>query len=271
MAKGKGDGAHGIEETNAVIAERDALAARVEELECAERDHRDLLACIVHDLKNPLSVIASSLDLMREQLPAVGAESGSPQCAAALGLVGEGLDEADLATRRLRLMIDDLLLVARLREVAPTLKREPIELADLLRKVTLEYHRAAQDRQIDLFAQPAQPLRVTTDRTVLLRILQKIVESSLRFTPSRGRVEVAVRAERDVQITVAHTGPAIPEAERKRLFDRLAKADGSRPRTNQSRMGLYFCKQAVNALGGDIEVVETPEWPTTFVVHIPAA
>jgi signal transduction histidine kinase len=250
--------AHPDPEAVALRAERDALLERVDRLERAEHEQRDLLACIVHDLKNPLSVVASSLDLMREQL-GEGA-----------GLVGEALEEANQATHRLRLMIDDLLTMARLQHSAPPLHREAIDLGALLRDVTREYLRAAEDRQIELLSPPGLPVQVTTDRALLLRALQKIVEASLRHTPTRGRVSVAMRAARDVEITVAHTGAPIPVADRPQFFDRLAKVEGP-GRARRSGVGLYLSNQAVHALGGAIEIIETPEWPTAFVVHIPAA
>ncbi|MDP9150851.1 MAG: ATP-binding protein [Myxococcota bacterium] len=78
-------------------------------------------------------------------------------------------------------------------------------------------------------------VRIDTDRTLLQRVIENILDSSLRHTPAHGRVSVSSRLAGDVEIAVSNTGPAIPRSQR-----------------------------------GHIEVIDTQEWPTSFIVRLPA-
>jgi signal transduction histidine kinase len=59
---------------------------------------------------------------------------------------------------------------------------------------------------------------------------------------------------------------AIPESERARVFDRF---HSSGPRAGSAGLGLYFCRRAIEAHGGTIEVTERGGWPVAFVLRLP--
>ncbi len=234
------------------------LAARAGALERLQREQRDLVAFIVHDLKTPLAVVWSNVDFAREQL-----QSGSLT-------LRDALDEANRASRRLRGMIDDLLTMSRLEESEFPVNLESISLSDLLREVVHEYVQIADEKQVQLLTPEHARGQVRADRTLLQRVLENILDNSLRHTPAHGRVAVATRVDADVMIAVSNSGPSIPAAERVRIFEKFARLDKRALVRGNAGLGLYFCKRAVEALGGNIEVTETAEWPTSFVLHLPA-
>jgi two-component system sensor histidine kinase/response regulator len=237
----------------------DELAARNTALELLQREQRELTAFVVHDLKNPLAALWADLEFARERVSSDDAA------------LEEALEDASLASRRLRAMIEDLLLISRLEESALQLHPEAIPLSELLREVFGEYGRRAAAKQVELLGPRRTDTHVTADRALLQRVLENILDNSLRYTPAHGRVGVAMATRLDdaVEIAVSNTGPAIPPADRERIFEKFARGRGSGESGGNAGLGLYFCKRAVEALGGHIEVTETPEWPTSFVVRLP--
>jgi len=237
----------------------DELQTRNEALERLQQEQRDLVAFIVHDLKTPLAVVWSNVDFAQDQ---VGA-SPVP--------LRDALHEAGRATRRLRSMIDDLLTMSRLEESEFPVRLESISVPDLLHDVVREYTQIADDKHVELLRPSEVRGRVRADRTLLQRVLENILDNSLRHTPAHGRVALNASVERDVVIAVSNSGPSIPASERIRIFEKFARLDKQAVVRCHAGLGLYFCKRAVEALGGNIEVTETPEWPTSFVMHLPAA
>jgi signal transduction histidine kinase len=168
-------------------------------------------------------------------------------------------------------MIDDLLILSRLEDSELPLHNEPIQVSDLLRDVLGEYVRRAAEKHVKLLTPDLTNSRVIADRGLLQRVIENLLDNSLRYTPEYGRVHIATRANDKVEIAVSNSGPSIPPLERQRIFEKFARVETRAMTCGNAGLGLYFCKRAVEALGGDIEVTETPEWPTSFVVHLPAS
>lgn len=244
---------------DAVRRAKEELEGRNAALERLQGEQRELMAFVVHDLKNPLSVVGSNVELARQ----IVGEPGS--------VLADALEEASGASRRLRAMLEDLLTVTLVEDSQFTLRAEPVPVAELLREAVQEYVRRAHEKKVELLAPEGPPGLVTADRALLLRVIENILDNSLRYTPAHGRVGVAAFVGTDVMIAVSNSGPAIPPAERLRIFEKFARLEKHGVARGNAGLGLYFCKRAVEAQGGSIEVTETPEWPTSFVVRLPAS
>jgi two-component system, sensor histidine kinase and response regulator len=244
---------------DALVASNAALAARNATLEIVQRQQREVVGFIIHDLKNPLSVVRSNLDWARTGSGPLDRD------------IDEALGEASEAAGRLEAMVQDLLVVSRLEQSAFEPRREAVLVGELLRDVVRLYDRMAQRKSVVLRGPDDLDLQVRADRALLRRVIENILDNSLRYTPAHGRVAVVARGSGDVEIAVSNTGPSIPPSDRERIFEKFARGEGERLSHANSGLGLYFCKRAVEAIGGRIEVVETSEWPTSFVVHLPAA
>ena len=232
-----------------------ALAARNDALELLQREQRELMGFIVHDLKNPLSVSWSNLDWVKNVLHA-----DAP--------VIEALDEARDGLRRLKAMIDDLLVVSRLEEARFPVRTESVSIAELLADVLRVYRRLADEKQVEMTFPDELDLHANADRTLLRRVFENILDNALRYTPRNGRVAIATSLTGDVEVAVCNTGPGIAIGDRGRIFEKFARGAVEGERPGNAGLGLYFCKRAVEAFGGGIELVENPEWPTSFVVRL---
>jgi two-component system OmpR family sensor kinase len=125
----------------------------------------------------------------------------------------------------------------------------PVDVHALARDVIQEFAPLAAAKSIDLglieASGPSGAPIVSGDAEALSTLVSNLIDNALRYTPPRGRVDVAVAREGDVIVlTVRDTGPGVPAAERTRVFDRFyrgAHVDGTRERG--SGLGLAIVKR----------------------------
>jgi signal transduction histidine kinase len=236
----------------------DELSARNALLERLQREQRELTSFIVHDLKNPLAVVHLNVAWAREQLGSDGAPEAD-----------EALADAEDAASRMQGMVGDILRVSQLEEAVFPFQARSVALAELIEEVARAHQREASRKAIELVVSCDAALTAVADPSLLRRVLENLVENGLRHTPPRGRVELRADDDGDApRLIVANTGSPVPVAERDKVFDRFHSAG---PRAGNAGLGLYFCRRAVEAHKGTIEVTELPEWPVAFVVRLPAA
>jgi two-component system heavy metal sensor histidine kinase CusS len=111
-----------------------------------------------------------------------------------------------------------------------------------------------------------EDVKVVGDPAVLRRAVTNLLESSLRHTPSSGRVELSARVRDGVEITVSNTGHALPAEEKAHLLDKSMTGGHRSP---PGGLGLYFSKRAIEAHSGHLDVRESAEWPTSLVMRLP--
>jgi signal transduction histidine kinase len=164
-----------------------------------------------------------------------------------------------------------LMAVSQLERGTFPVRRSSVVMGPMLRRVTREFTRAAELRQIELSAPTDLAVSVEVDADLLQRVLGNILENSLRYTPEHGRVTVNAQIEGELKIQIKNSGPAIPKPERDLIFEKFRRGSGAGMGHGNAGLGLYFCKRAIEAHGGQIEVVETPDYPTCFLISLPAA
>ena len=109
---------------------------------------------------------------------------------------------------------------------------------------------------------------VQADRERLLQMMDNLVGNALKFTPRSGRVSIGACVDGDeLRVSVADTGPGIPEEERERLFDRFWQArDADRRGLG---LGLHIAKAIAEAHGGRLWVESTVGSGSTFYFAMP--
>jgi two-component system OmpR family sensor kinase len=229
----------------------DAMLARLEE---AFASQRRFLSDASHELRTPLQVARGQLELLEERLrDADGRRS--------LALATEELE-------RMRRIVDDLLLLARLDEGMP-LRREPVEVELVVREALLRGMLLARRRNLvavepDLYAQ-ADPDRV-------LQVLTNLVTNAVRHGEEEATIAIRGRRLDDaVEIAVSDTGPGIPPEELPHVFDRLYRGHAARTGAPPGAgLGLSIAASLTRAMGGDIAVRSEPGEGSTFTVRLPA-
>ncbi len=225
-----------------------------------EQMREDLVRTLVHDLKNPLTSMLASMDLLEASL-------AGPESVAKVEMVR-------LARRggiKLRTLVDAILDVSRLEQGALPLALAPVCLSRAVEEA-FELQRAlAEPRKLRLVNEVAADVPPAwADRELLSRILQNLVGNSIKFAPVGG--EIRVGAVRDgggmLRVTVADDGPGLPAELRERVFERFVTGQHV---ASGSGLGLTFCRLAVESQGGRIRVESTPDGGALFAFTLPEA
>ncbi|MFJ9777585.1 ATP-binding protein [Kitasatospora sp. NPDC101157] len=243
----------------AAALERDRLAvvaAEVEPIKAADRMRTALLAAVSHDLRTPLAAARASVGSLRS--PDV---EFSPEDQAEL------LATADESLVKLTRLVDNLLDMSRLQAGALTLHLAPTSLEELLVR--------AMDSLSDPQA-PIQPLDldrvppVLADPPLLERVLANVITNALRHNAPGAPVLVTASHHADlVEIRVIDRGPGIAPEDRDRVFlpfQRLGDTDN----TTGVGLGLALSRGLAEAMGGSLEVEDTPGGGTTMLLTLPA-
>ena len=229
----------------------DAMLARLDE---AFSSQRRFLSDASHELRTPLQVARGQLELLDEGLR--GAEARR-----SLAVAAEELE-------RMRRIVDDLLLLARLDEGMP-LRREPVEVELVVREALLRGMLLAR-RDLHVDVEPGLFAEADPDR--LLQVLTNLVTNAVRHGGEDAAITITGRrAEERAEIAVADTGPGIPEEEMAHVFDRLYRGHAARTGAPAGAgLGLAIVASLTNAMGGDVTVASTAGHGTTFTVRLPS-
>jgi two-component system CheB/CheR fusion protein len=221
-----------------VTAEKEARAAAEE----AGRAKDEFLATLSHELRNPLSPIRSSLDVIDRVPP------GSEKATTAMAIIHRQVEH-------LARIVDDLLDVTRVSRGRISLKKELLELRQLLHR-TMEDHRAelASAGISFLDRLGAEALWVDADPARIVQVVGNLLVNASKFTPRGGRVEVTSRRDGTwAEITVRDDGVGIAPEMLHRLFEPFVQAPQTLDRTRGGLgLGLAMAGGLVNLHGGSI-------------------
>jgi signal transduction histidine kinase len=216
----------------------DIVRAQRDDLMRLQLQKEQLVAFLVHDLKNPVNAI----ELQGQRISRDPNATERSRDAAA---------RIQMETRALLRMITNLLDLSKADEGGLAPVRRPISLAELLREVEEAMHPRAREAHVTLSSSAAGAALVA-DRDLLLRTIENLVDNAIRYAPEHTTVSMSAAADPGgVEIRVADAGPGVPPELRARVFDRFAQAEEGRARTGRG-LGLAFCKLAVEAHGGRI-------------------
>jgi two-component system OmpR family sensor kinase len=231
-----------------------ALAAR----QASETRVRHFVADASHELRTPLAAIRGYAELTRR-----GRDQVPPDVAHALGRV-----ESEAA--RMTVLVDDLLLLARIDSGRP-LERAPVDLSRLVIDAVSDAHVAGPGHgwRLDL---PAESVEVTGDSVRLHQVIANLLANARNHTPPGTTVTTSVGVDGDrAVLAVTDDGPGIPADLQPEVFDRFARGDSSRSRqAGSTGLGLAIVAAVVEAHAGTVEVDSRPG-RTVFTVRLPLA
>ena len=224
-----------------IAAERSELFAQIkhqrDDLQRLQLQKEQLVAFLVHDLKNPVGSIELQAQIvMRDKTLSDRAKRAA----------GSIQDE----TRALLRMITNLLDLSKADEgqLAPT--KQPLDPTTLVQGVIDELSPRATASGLALKSR-VETERVVGDPDLLHRVLANLVENALRHAPEGSEVLIAVaKAEGGTELRVIDAGAGVPFEQRERVFERFQS--GAKTERSNRGLGLAFCKQAVEAHGGRI-------------------
>jgi two-component system phosphate regulon sensor histidine kinase PhoR len=232
----------------------------ISEIRRLERMRAEFVANVSHELKTPVTAVKGFAETLLE-----GALYNSKACEEFVGIIGE---EAE----RLNRLINDLLSLSRIESREMKLQLEPLELLPEIRQIVDKIKPRFQKKELALsLAASRQPVAAQADRDRLEQVLLNLLENSLMYTPSGGRVEVEVKkSEGMAVVSVSDTGIGIPPDDIPRIFERFYRVDRARSRKfGGTGLGLAIVKHIVEAHGGRVWVESEVGKGSTFYFTLP--
>ncbi len=220
---------------------------------------RGVLNDLSHDLRTPLTVIESYVSLARRSI------ADDPK-------VAQFLETAQLQTRRIARILDDITTFSHLEYGSESFVLTSINLNEVLNEVVLQLAPSARTKHSDLHAIFAADLPVIRgDRLWLAQMIKSLISNAIQHTSEYGFISVATQLVNDhVMLAVQDNGAGIPAADLAHIFDQFFRAERHRPQHNGGAgLGLAIVKKIVDLHGGQIDVETQVGQGTTFRIYFP--
>jgi two-component system, OmpR family, sensor histidine kinase ResE len=220
-----------------------------------ERAEREFVANAAHELRTPLATITGSIQVLQ-----AGAKDDAEQRDRFLKHIER---EAARLTRLTRALL--VLARAQTREEAPRLTA--VDLKPLLEAIAAD---ARPEGDVRVKVECPAGLEVLAEQDLVEQAVSNLVANAVEHTPE-GRITISAHKLPNTGVTleVSDTGRGIPHERQDRIFDRFYRPGGRDPRN--FGLGLAIVRDAVQALGGQIELDSVPDRGTTVRIMLPAA
>ncbi len=245
-----------------VAEARSALLAREqmarEDAEAANRAKDEFLAMLGHELRNPLDIIASAVKVLdaisSQEPPAVRTR-----------------EVIHRQVRQLAHLVDDLLDVGRVSTGKINLAREPVNLAEAVRRCveTLAGAERTGRHRLDV---DAETVWVEGDPSRVEQIVMNLLSNAIKYTPEGGSISIGLKGDGQTgRLRVTDTGMGIPEHMMERIFDLFVQGERTLDRSEGGLgIGLTLVRRLVELHGGRIEASSRgPGQGSTFLVELP--
>lgn len=229
----------------------------VKPIDEAFQSQRQFVADASHDLRTPLTVILSNMEVLRRH----GEETVESQ----LKWVESTREEAD----RMRGLAEEMLELAHSEYAEERLELTPLSVSDLVEETLLQFEPLAFEKGVSLVGEIAPRVQLRSHKSSLVRLLHILLDNAVKYSPKGGEVHLALVSEgRGCRLSVQNGGPPIPKEDLPHIFKRFYRADKARG-AGGFGLGLSIAENLATALGGRIEVRSTAEEGTTFTLLLP--
>lgn len=266
IADGKSDEKIIIERQDEIgeIAGRiNEMTEQINQLIKSERDalqsNKDLIACVAHDLRTPITSVKGYLEL-------------------ALDTKHYDLEQrqkyvriAQTKANRLEYLIHDLFNYTKLTSGEITLHRSKIDLVQLVEQMVEEFYPLFQEEELECTTKyNISYLEMNMDGELIARAVQNLLSNAIKYGKDGKHVYVELEClEQEVQIRVTNYGLVIPEESIKHLFDKFYRVERSRNvKTGGTGLGLNIAQEIVHLHGGRIQVTSGASG-TCFTIALP--
>jgi signal transduction histidine kinase len=246
---------HGPEDELKKLADTfDAMLAR---LDTSFKSQRRFVADASHELRNPLAIIQTNLDVALDDDSTSVAERS------------RATDAIRRATMRMSRLVDDLLVLAR--QEMPEEPRATADLCALVEEVAEEFTAAAREAGVEVRVACA-PADAVVDPDAIRRVVANLIDNAIRFAPQGSTVTTSAGREGAWRwVAVSDGGPGIAPEHNDAVFERFWRADPARSRAEGGTgLGLAIVKETAAAHGGRVNLFSSPGAGATFVVWLPA-
>ena len=219
----------------------------------------DFVATVSHELRTPLTSIQGSVKTLLQ--PDLKFDETDRQTL---------LEVVDRQGERLRQLIEDLLVAARIEAQPIRALIAPVSLGGVAQQVVEGLGSRAASHRI-VFDLAGDPGKVDTDERRVYQILSNLVDNALKYSPADTTITLRVRgAPGGVEVLVEDEGPGIPKEQQDRIFDRFYQVDQTSTRAvGGTGLGLYICRRLTEVIGAKIALERSDEHGSAFTLLIP--
>jgi OmpR-family two-component system manganese-sensing sensor histidine kinase len=224
---------------------------------------RQFTADASHELRSPLAAIKTSIFLLNRDRDRVSADNQT------------AIATIDSAAQQMKVLVEDLLLLARLDRHSNPQQLDGIEipLDEILEDLLDEIESQAHQRQITINAKITANIYIRGHGVLLKRIFANLLENALQYTPKGGTIAITLkRVDRLAFASIQDTGIGITAAQLPHIFERFWRADKARDRREGGiGLGLAIAQSLAITHGGKITVTSQLGAGSCFLVRLPLA
>lgn len=220
---------------------------------------KELVANVSHELKTPLTILSTNLDIVMNE----------PQ-----KTVLENEKWLSVGTSQISKMNELILEMLELSRLDETQKEttETADLSSVVEGAVLSFEASCYDKNIELVHETAPNLHTVGSRMQLEKCVSTILDNAVKYTPDGGKITAVLQKKSHfAEFTVRNTGEGIAPENLDRIFDRFYKTDEARTESSQKSfgLGLSIAKAVATYCGGDIKCTSEVGKYTEFVVTLP--
>lgn len=208
----------------------------------AEQRKNDLIVCLAHDLKTPLTSVIGYLNLLQDE-PQI-----SPELRARY--TGIALDKA----QRLEDLLNEFFDITRFQLSSLTLQTETLDLSRMLEQLTFEFQPVLAEKQLQWALCIAPEVQIQCDGDKLQRVFDNLFRNAVNYSYRDGEISLSLAVEgTNAVVRIENSGKTLPPEMLERIFDQFYRADFSRASaTGGAGLGLAIARQIVEQHGGSI-------------------
>ena len=233
----------------------------ITEIRRLEKVRTDFVANASHELRTPVTALKGFSEVLLD-----GALDDPDRLCQFLEIIYK-------ESKRLEILVNDILELSRVEQKQVPMKREWISLNETVERCfkIIKPQAAAKGLKLRLLSNNADPIRFIGDQSRLEQILNNLIYNAVNYTDKGGKISVLLEeTEDEIVFHVADTGIGIPEESIERLFERFYRVDKGRSRNSGGTgLGLSIVRYLVQNMGGTISVKSTLGLGSTFTVHLP--
>ncbi|MFT4524753.1 MAG: signal transduction histidine kinase [Granulosicoccus sp.] len=239
-----------------ILGIRKVRSAIAREIELA-RTQNNFLLSITHELKSPLAALKLQLQTLRQRQ----LEPAKQQ---------QILERSQKESERLELLVEDLLLTARMDSGKGKLNIEKVNVSDIICRLVKD-HYSEQISSSRIAMNIDADCEALCDKQALVSIGTNLIDNAIKYSGPDGLIEVGIELKSNSLVfRVMDNGPGIPENERSKIFDRFYRAGNEETRNAKGTgLGLYIVARLVEEMNGDLKLNSGRPSGCHFIITLP--